>query len=60
MSHLPHTCDNCLMYDQIKCGCKEQASPNYGGASFPFYSSLPVLHVNIGGLLGEEQAQEVA
>ena len=36
MSHLPHTCDNCLMYDQIKCGCKEQASPNYGGQVSPF------------------------
>ena len=31
MSHNPHTCEHCLMYDQVTGGCKEQASPNWGG-----------------------------
>lgn len=29
--HKPHTCEHCLMYDQVAGGCKEQASPNWGG-----------------------------
>lgn len=36
MSHTATKCEQCLFYDQIKCGCKEQASPNYGGQISPF------------------------
>ncbi len=34
--HKPHTCEHCLMYDQVAGGCKEQASPNWGGRISPF------------------------
>ena len=36
MSHKTHTCEHCLMYDHMSGGCKEQASPNFGGQISPF------------------------
>lgn len=48
MSHDPHTCEHCLMYDQVSGGCKEQASSNWGGANIAIHSSLPVLHFDNG------------
>ena len=39
MSHKTHTCEHCLMYDHMSGGCKEQASPNFGGQISPFTPS---------------------
>ena len=39
MSHKPHTCEHCLMYDHMSGGCKEQASPNFCGQISQFTPS---------------------
>ena len=39
MSHKPHTCEHCLMYEHMSGGCKEQESPNFGGQISPFTPS---------------------
>lgn len=41
MSHRPRKCEDCLSYDHIKVGCKEKASPNYGGCISPLSAACP-------------------
>lgn len=33
----PPRCENCISYDQIKCSCREQSSPLFGGSISPMH-----------------------
>ena len=30
-------CENCISYDNIKCSCREESSPMFGGNISPFH-----------------------
>ena len=30
-------CENCISYDNIKCSCREESSPLFGGNISPFH-----------------------
>lgn len=33
----PPRCENCISYDHIKCSCREQSSPLFGGKISPLH-----------------------
>ena len=33
----PQKCESCISYDHIKCSCREESSPLFGGNIIPFH-----------------------